>query len=349
MRILPIIATVLPAFALAACGVQEDLPMEAIAPDTAMVMRLPPDGMSSAKLRESLEAFADIAGKSSNPQIVQLSGIARLQSMSIEGEDAAGADAQMKSLSDAGVKAIWIVLRESALSEAAASAGDAASGDLDALSDAGLLVVQSGSRDSGPAIETAMRAMDESLAKCTVSPVAPGWFHVNPDGSSAIPERGDATLAGNFGKALKAQPQGSIAIALRMTDSMRAALSSDDEMVMQAQMMAGGMVDALKDMQMATLSAALGKDPSIMASMTFASAAKAEEFNTAWQGALQAVQGIVQMQAMMEGMEEDGDDGDEPKAKGPDWSPIFEGLRMKQDAQRLSLVIDRAAMSKMMR
>lgn len=197
-----------------------------------------------------------------------------------------------------------------------------------------------------------MRGMDDSLAKCTVSSVAPGWFHVNPDGSSALPEKGDAALAGTFGAALKAQPQGSLAMALRMTDSMRTALSSDDEMVMQAQMMLGGMVDSLKDMQMATLSAALGKDPSIRASMLFGSPAKAEEFNASWQGALQAVQGIVQMQAMMAGMEDDageGEDGEEPKAKGPDWSPIFEGLRMTQDGSRLSLVIDRAAMSKMMR
>ena len=335
--------------ALAACGVQESLPAEAVPADTAIVVRVDPASMQSAMIRESMDAVADIARRSSNPQIVQLSGLIQLQALSMEeeGGDNTVSDAAMRSLVEAGATGIWVVIPESALSSAGELAADAAGADSDALFEFGTALVQAKTRDAGPAIETALRSMDDDLAECTATSVAPGWFAIRTSSDQPLPTGGDEAMAKSFESAISRQSGASMAMAMRMTDSMRAALDSDDEMMLQAQMMVGRVVSALETLQMLSASVTFGKAPSIRARMAFGSDADAAEFNSAWDETLQTILGFIQMQSMM--AEGDAEDGDAPAPKPTRWGPLFEGLKMRQDGSALSLTLDQERMRSMMK
>jgi hypothetical protein len=132
-----------------------------------------------------------------------------------------------------------------------------------------------------------------------------------------------------------------------MTDSMRAALDSDDEMMLQAQMMVGRVVSALERLQMLSASVTFGKDPVIRARMAFGTDGDAAEFNSAWDETLQTILGFIQMQSMMaEGGEEDAD---APAPKPTQWGPLFDGLKMRQEGASLSLTLDQERMRAMMK
>ena len=345
-RLLVSLATALP---LAACGVQENLPAEAVPADTAIVVRADPAKVQSAMIRDAIEAVAGIAGKSSNPQIVQFSGLAGLQVLSMEedAEDAKVTDAAMAALVEAGATAIWVVIPESALSNTSELASDAAEGDTDSLFEYGTALVQAKTRDAGPAIEKAIRAMDDDLAACTATSVAPGWFAISTAAEQKVPAGGDAVMARSFASAIDGQSGASMAMAMRMTDSMRAALSSDDEAMLQAQMMVGRVVSALERLQMLSASVNFGKDPAIRARMAFGSDSDAAEFNSAWDETLQTILGFIQMQSMMAAGDEEG--GDAPQPKPTQWGPLFDGLKMRQDGAALSLTLDQERMRSMMK
>lgn len=349
MRILSLLISLAIALPLAACGVQESLPAEAVPADTAIVVRADPAKMQSAMIRDAIEAVAGIARKSTNPQIVQFSGLAGLQVLSMEedAEDAKATDAAMASLVDAGATAIWVVIPESALSAASDLASDAAEGDADSLFEYGTALVQAKTRDAGPAIEKALRAMDDDLAACTATPLAPGWFAISATADQKRPAGGDAAMAKSFASAIDRQSGASMAMAMRMTDSMRAALSSDDEAMLQAQMMVGRVVSALERLQMLSASVTFGKDPAIRARMAFGSDGDAAEFNSAWDETLQTILGFIQMQSMMAA--EDGEGGDAPQPKPVQWGPLFDGLKMRQEGAALSLTLDQERMRSMMK
>jgi hypothetical protein len=332
---------------LAACGVQENLPVEAVPADTAIVVRVDPASMQGVTIRDSLDAVADIARRSSNPQIVQFSGLVQLQALSMEEEadDAKATDAAMKSLVDAGATAIWVVVPESALASAGGLAADAAEGDADALFEYGTALVQAKTRDAGPAIEKALRTLDDDLASCTATSVAPGWFAIRMSADQALPKGGDAAAARSFESAISRQSGASVAMAMRMTDSMRAALDSDDEMMLQAQMMVGRVVSALERLQMLSASVTFGKAPVIRARMAFGSDGDAVEFNAAWDETLQTILGFIQMQSMMAA----GDEDDAPAPKPTQWGPLFDGLKMRQEGAALSLTLDQERMRSMMK
>ena len=331
--------------ALAACGVQENLPAEAVPAGTAIVVRADPASMQGPMIKQAIEAVADIAGKSSNPQVVQFSGLANLQALSMDEAESKATDTAMRSLVDAGATAIWVVIPESALSSAAELAGDAAKGDGDSLFEYGTALVQAKTRDAGPAIERALRAMDDDLESCTATAIAPGWFAIRTTADQPLPTGGDAAEARSFESAIGRQSGASMAMAMRMTDSMRAALDSDDEMMLQAQMMVGRVVSALERLQMLSASVTFGKDPVIRARMAFSSDGDAAEFNAAWDETLQTILGFIQMQSMMA----EGDEDDAPAPKPANWAPLFEGLKMRQDGASLSLTLDQERMRAMMR
>ncbi len=337
--------------ALAACGVQENLPAEAVPADTAIVVRMDPVSMRGPMVRDSMDAVADIARRSSNPQIVQFSGIVQLQALSMEeeAEDSKATDAAMQSLVDAGATAIWVVIAESSLSSAGELAADAANADSDAFFEYGTALVQAKTRDAGPAIEAALRSMDDDLAACTATPVAPGWFAIRTSADQPLPKGGDEAAARSFESAIARQSGASMAMAMRMTDSMRAALASDDEMMLQAQMMLGRVISALERLQMLSASVTFGKAPAIRARMAFGSDGDAGEFNAAWDETLQTILGFIQMQSMMDaGDEDEGDDG-APARKPAQWGPLFDGLKMQQDGAALSLTLDQERMRSMMK
>lgn len=342
-----LLAIVLP-LASVGCGVQEGLPAEAVPADTAIVVRADPSKMGTGLIRDSVEAVADIAGKSTNPQIVQFSGLARLQSLSME-EDAEGAkatDAAMKALVDAGATAIWVLVPESSLSSATDIAADAADGGADAFFGYGTALVQANSRSAGPAIEAALRTMGDDLAACTATSVAPGWFAIRTTADQPLPKGGDAAAVKAFESAIAGQSGASMAMAMRMTDSMREALSSDDEAMLQAQMMLGRVMSAMERLQMLSASVSFGKEPSIRARMAFGTDSDAAEFNGAWDETLQTILGFIQMQAMMAA--DDGEDG-APARKPTQWGPLFGGLKMRQEGAALTLTLDQERMRSMMK
>ncbi len=333
--------------ALAACGVQENLPAEAVPADTVIVVRVDPATMQGPMVRDAMDAVVKIAGRSTNPQIVQLSGLIQLQSLSMDEAESKTTDAAMAALAEAGATAIWVVVPESSLSSAGELAADAVDADADDLLEYGTALVQAKTRDAGPAIEKALRAMDDDLASCTATSVAPGWFAVRMSADQPLPKGGDAAMARAFESAIARQSGASMAMAMRMTDSMRAALDSDDEMMLQAQMMVGRVVSALERLQMLSASVTFGKDPSIRARMAFGTDSDAAEFNAAWDETLQTILGFIQMQSMMaEGGEEDGD---EPAPKPTQWGPVFDGLKMRQEGASLSLTLDQERMRAMMK
>ena len=334
-------------FALVGCGVQENLPSEAVPADTAIVVRIDPATMQGPMVRDAMDAVAKIAGRSTNPRIVQLSGLIQLQSLSMDEAESKTTDAAMAALVEAGATAIWVVVPESSLSSAGELAADAADADADDLLEYGTALVQAKTRDAGPAIEKALRAMDDDLASCTATSVAPGWFAIRMSAEQTLPKGGDAAMAKSFESAIAGQSGASMAMAMRMTDSMRAALDSDDEMMLQAQMMVGRGVSALERLQMLSASVTFGKDPAIRARMAFGSDGDAAEFNAAWDETLQTILGFIQMQSMMaEGGE---DDGDAPAPKPTQWGPVFDGLKMRQEGPALSLTLDQERMRAMMK
>lgn len=353
MRYATLLPAFLPALALAGCGVQPDLPAEAVPADTAIVVRADPASMQSGMIRDAIQAVADIARKSSNPQIVQFSGLAGLQVLSMEEDkdDAKASDDAMASLVQAGATAIWVVIPESALSSAGDLASDAAEGDTDSLFEYGIAVVQAKSRDAGPAIETALRGMDDDLAACTATSIAPGWFAIRATAEQKLPAAGDAAAAKSFESAINGQSGSSMAMAMRMTDSMRAALSSDDEAMLQAQMMVGRVVSALERLQMLSASVTFGKEPAVRARMSFGTDGDAAEFNAAWDETLQTILGFIQMQSMMAAEGDEGGDaeGEAPPRKPAQWAPLFEGLKMRQEGAALSLTLDQERMRSMMK
>jgi hypothetical protein len=334
-------------FALVGCGVQENLPSEAVPANTAIVVRIDPATMQGPMVRDAMDAVAKIAGRSTNPQIVQLSGLIQLQSLSMDEAESNTTDAAMAALLQAGATAIWVVVPESSLSSAGELAADAADADADDLLEYGTALVQAKTRDAGPAIEKALRAMDDDLASCTVASVAPGWFAVRMSADQTLPKGGDAAMAKSFESAIAGQSGASMAMAMRMTDSMRAALDSDDEMMLQAQMMVGRVVSALERLQMLSASVTFGKDPAIRARMAFGSDGDAAEFNAAWDETLQTILGFIQMQSMMAAGDED--DGDAPAPKATQWGPLFDGLKMRQEGPALSLTLDQERMRAMMK
>jgi hypothetical protein len=333
--------------ALTACGVQENLPAEAVPADTAMVLRIDPATMQGPMVRDAMDTVAKIAGRSSNPQIVQLSGLIQLQSLSMDETESKATDAGLAALVEAGATAIWVVVPESSLSSAGSLAADAADADADDLLEYGNALVQAKTRDAGPAIEKALRSMDDDLAECTATSVAPGWFAIRMSADQPLPKGGDEAAARSFESAIARQSGASMAMAMRMTDSMRAALASDDEMMLQAQMMVGRVISALERLQMLSASVTFGKAPSIRARMAFASDGDAGEFNSAWDETLQTILGFIQMQSMM--AEGDDEEGDAPAAKPTQWGPLFEGLKMQQDGAALSLTLDQERMRSMMK
>jgi hypothetical protein len=238
-----------------------------------------------------------------------------------------------------------VVIPESALSGAGELAADAAGADSDALFEFGTALVQAKTRDAGPAIEKALRSMDDDLAECTATSVAPGWFAIRTSADQPLPKGGDAAAAKAFESAIARQSGASMAMAMRMTDSMRAALDSDDEMMLQAQMMVGRVVSALDRLQMLSASVTFGKAPAIRARMAFGSDGDAAEFNAAWDETLQTILGFIQMQAMMAA----GDEGDAPAPKPTNWGPLFDGLKMRQEGAALSLTLDQERMRAMMK
>jgi len=335
------------ALALAACGVQEEFPAAAIGADTVVVARIDPASMRTGMVRDSLDAMADIAGRSTNPQIVQLSGLMRLQSLSIDDSTPQPIDAAMQSLVEAGATSIWVVVPESAMPGSGGAFAEALGGNAQSLLGYGSVVVQAKSRDAGPAIESAMRMLGGPASDCTANAIVPGWFSIRTKGSPALPTAGSADAARSFSSAALAHSGASVTAAMRMTDSMRSALSSDDEMMLQAQMMVGRVMTSLERLQMLTASATFGTEPVIRAGMAFGDADDAAEFNAAWNETLETILGFIQMQSMMAAMGEDGDGA--PAPKPPQWGPVFEGLKMRQDGAALSLTIDRERMRSMMR
>ena len=335
-------------FMLAACGVQENLPAEAVPADTAIVVRADPATMQSPMIRDAIDAVVKLAGRSSNPQIVQFSGLLQLQSLSMDEQASKATDAAMASLVGAGATAIWVLVPESSLSVATDIAADAADGDADAFFGYGTALVQAKTRDAGPAIEAALRTMGDDLATCTATSVAPGWFAIRTSAAQPLPKGGDAAAVKSFESAIAQQAGSSMAIAMRMTDSMRAALSSDDEAMLQAQMMVGRVISALERLQMLSASVTFGKQPAIRARMAFGSDGDAAEFNGAWDETLQTILGFIQMQAMMAADGEEGGD-DAPAPKPTQWGPLFEGLKMRQEGASLSLTLDQERMRSMMK
>lgn len=323
--------------ALGACGVSDELPVEAIGPTTAGVLRISTTGVGVKEFKQSMESLATIMSKSSLPQVVQASGLLQLQAAGLDANPGLKqGDESMAALREIHAKALYVV----ADSAAAGNMTDAMTGELPLGADGVIFLVQTDSVFSESDVGTvATKAFKRSVI---VESLGRGWYWLKSDASDALPTTTDPAIAAEFDRSLNALPGSAMTLGMRMTPELRAAFGEsmeEDGGPMTAFM--AGFQEPLKSLNTLSASADFGVDPTLRVAMNFAAKEAASAFNDSWSTTTRSIAMMAGM--MMAGRGEDGEEGIDPKA----FSQMAEALDMKQSDSQLTLTLDRAGWEKL--
>lgn len=326
----------------AACEqVSDRLPAAACSATTTSAVRISTTGTDAVAMQESIQTLAGIMMRSKIPAVVQISGLLQLQALGLDQEPMmvkyGKSLAALRAMEGSNIYL---------LADEAPSVGLATGGGVLEDPDAIVLLVQT--RKLGAEKEVAA-AMNEWMTDASVESVGGGWYWVKPKGTTRALGSGDAAAAAALETALAGVTASSVTIGLRITDSMRDSFSEgmDEDGGMLTAAFAG-FEDSMQSLQMASIGLQFGPKPEIRAAMTFENDAAAQEFNESWTSTTRSLTSMLGMMMASQAAEEaEGEEAPEPM-DATMFSGMAEALAMRQDKQRLSLVIDDAAWRKLL-
>jgi len=322
--------------------VSDRLPAAACSASTTSVVRISTTGTDATAMQESIEALARIMMRSKIPVVVQASGLLQLQAL--------GMDQQPDMVKYGKALAALRALEGSNIYLLADEAPNLDLGTVGALMedpDALVLLVQTKRLGAAKELEAAIR---EWMPDASVESVGGGWYQVKPEGTTRALGSGDVSVAAALESALAGVPASSVTVGLRITDSMRESLAEgmDEDGGMLTAALAG-FEDSMKSLQTASIALQFGEKPEIRAAMVFKSEDAAQEFNESWTSTTRSLTSMLGMMMASQAAdeEEEGEDAPPPMDMTM-FSGMAEALAMKQDKQRLSLVIDDAGWRKLL-
>ena len=322
--------------------VSDRLPAAACSATTTSAVRISTTGSDATAMQDSIQTLAGIMMRSKIPVVVQASGLLQLQALGLDQQP------QMvtygKSL--AALRAIEgsnIFLLADEIPSVPLAAGGEVMDDPDAM----VLLVQT--KRLGAEKEVAA-AMNEWMTDASVESIGGGWYWVKPKGTTRTLGGGDASTAVALENALAGVPASSVTIGLRVTDSMRESLAEgmdEDGGILTAAL--AGFEDSMKSLQTASIGLQFGEKPEVRAAMMFENEAAAKEFNESWTSTTRSLTSMLGMMMASQAADEEEEGEDAAPPMDPTmFSGIAEALAMKQDKQRLSLVIDDAGWRKLL-
>jgi len=316
------------------------LPAAACSATTTSAVRISTTGSDATAMQDSIQTLAGIMMRSKIPVVVQASGLLQLQALGMDQQpDMVKWGKALAALRAIEGSNIYLLADEAPNIDLAT--GGALMEDPDAL----VLLVQT--KRLGAEKEVAA-AMNEWMTDASVESIGGGWYWVKPKGTTRTLGGGDASAAAALESALAGVPASSVTVGLRITDSMRESLAEgmdEDGGILTAAL--AGFEDSMKSLQTASIGLQFGEKPEIRAGMMFESEAAAQEFNESWTSTTRSLTSMLGMMMASQAAEEEGEDAPPPMDPTM-FSGMAEALAMKQDKQRLSLVIDDAGWRKLL-
>ncbi len=322
---------------LSACGVSDNLPVAAVSPTTAGVVRISTTGLSSESLRQTTEAFGAMLSKSTIPQLAEGAKALTEQAADLDpagNEDMRRLDETMASLRQINAKAIYVILDGTAAQEMPESLTV-----LPIEHDGVMILVQTDSTSSRSDIQSVVAKSFEIAV--VVESLGQGWYWLKANADQKLPAAPDVTGAQQLETALNALSGSVISFGMRITPEIKAACSEalENDATGMA-MFFGGFVEPLTQLNTISASVGFGPNPTLRTAMNFATKESAGEFNSAWASTTRSLFSMVGMMAAGGGK---GDKKVDPKT----FSNMAAALAMVQNESQLTMTLDDAAWKKL--